>query len=166
MGLPTTEPVLRALQALEGSSLGDAVRNTPYLYPVLMALHVVGIALLLGPVWAFDLRLLGVGRRLIPVSIAAKWLLPFARVGFGIVALTGLCMFAGIPQTVWASAAAPWKFGLLAIAGFNLALFHLTTFRHVEQWNDASPPRFAKMAGFVSVLSWTSIVFAGRMLAY
>jgi hypothetical protein len=47
---------------LEQSSFGDWVRVTPYLYPVLESLHILGIAMLVGSALAVDLRLLGVGR--------------------------------------------------------------------------------------------------------
>ena len=49
------------LSWLQGSALGEAVRGTPFLYPTLEAIHILGIALLVGPAFAFDLRLLGVG---------------------------------------------------------------------------------------------------------
>jgi len=51
------------LAAIERSSVGDAVRLTPNLYPVLESLHVLGIALLVGSAAAVDLRLLGVGAK-------------------------------------------------------------------------------------------------------
>ncbi|HZA92655.1 MAG TPA: hypothetical protein VE420_08505, partial [Gemmatimonadales bacterium] len=47
---------------LEQSSIGEAVRMTPSLYPILESLHILGIALLVGPALAVDLRLLGIGR--------------------------------------------------------------------------------------------------------
>ena len=47
---------------LKDTPIAEAVRGTPYLYPSLEAIHIIGIALLIGPAMAFDLRLLGVGR--------------------------------------------------------------------------------------------------------
>lgn len=53
------------------------MRSTPFMYATLESLHILGIAVLVGPAFAFDLRLLGVGRRLIPVTRAARYLFPY-----------------------------------------------------------------------------------------
>ncbi len=111
------------LMGLERSDFGEAIRMTPNLYPILMSVHVIGIALLLGSALIVDLRLLGVARHVVPVTVVARYLLPVAHVGFSIVVLTGLSMFSGIAVSVASSSAAPWKFGLIAVAGLNIAVF-------------------------------------------
>jgi hypothetical protein len=70
---------------LEQSGVGDAVRLTPNPYLTLESLHVFGIALLVGPATAVDLRLLGVGRRVLPATIVSRHLLPLSHAGFGLV---------------------------------------------------------------------------------
>src|SRR3954468_20466773 len=89
-----------ALRRLETSSIGEAVRMTPHLYPILESLHVLGIALLVGSAVAVDLRLLGIGRSVLPVTVVAGYLLPLARIGFGLAAVTGVTMFTGIAVSV------------------------------------------------------------------
>lgn len=155
------------LTAIEQSGFGEWVRLTPHLYPILMSLHVVGIALLIGPAVAMDLRLLGVARHVVPVSVATRYLLPISHAGFAVVALTGLTMFSGVALTVGTSSAAPWKLGLIILAGLNIAAFHAGVYRSVRNWDiDASPPIRAKIAAILSVSTWTGVVFAGRFLAY
>jgi len=155
------------LNAIEQSGLGDTVRNTPYLYPILMSLHVLGIALLVGPIIGVDLRLLGVGRSNLPVTVVLRYLLPLARVGFVIVALTGALMFTAIANAVGSSAAAPWKFGLIVVAGINILIFHLKIYRNVTEWDiGVASPIQPKIAAVVSATSWTGVIFAGRFLAY
>lgn len=155
------------LGSIERSGLGEAIRTTPYLYPVLMSIHVLGIALLIGPAFAVDLRLLGVGRKALPVTVVAKYLLPISHVGFGIVAVTGVGMFTAIALAVGGSAAAPWKFGLIALAGLNILVFHKGVYRTVENWDiDTNPPLPAKIAATISATAWTGVVFGGRFLAY
>src|SRR5688572_29988768 len=88
---------------LERSSIGAAVRMTPLLYPMLESLHLLGIALLVGPALAVDLRLVGVGRGVLPVTILSRYLLPMSCMGFGLVALTGAAMFTGIARAVTSS---------------------------------------------------------------
>jgi hypothetical protein len=43
------------LMLLQGSTLGETVRSAQYPYPVLEAIHILGIALLVGPAFTFDL---------------------------------------------------------------------------------------------------------------
>jgi hypothetical protein len=156
-----------AFSWLERSSFGETVRMVPRLYPVLMSLHVLGIALLVGPAFAVDLRLLGVGRGIVPVTLAARCLLPLSHVGFAIVLMTGLAMFPAIALTAGGSAAAPWKFGLIGLAGVNILLFHKGVYRSVASWDLGAPtPLAAKAAAMVSAVSWVGTIFAGRFLAY
>lgn len=151
---------------LEGSTLGAAVRMIPNLYPVLESIHVIGIALLVGPAIAVDLRLIGFGKK-IPVTTVAQHLLPISHVGFLVAAVTGAVMFFGVAVTVTSAAAFPWKFGLIGVAGLNIAIFHLGVYASVSLWDiDRSPPARAKIAGLVSAMCWTGVVFAGRFLAY
>ena len=70
-----------ALRWLERSSLAEAVRVAPFLYPLLESLHVLGIAMLVGSVVAVDLRLLGVARNVLPVTTVTRYLLPVSRIG-------------------------------------------------------------------------------------
>ncbi|WP_075657444.1 DUF6644 family protein [Pseudochrobactrum sp. B5] len=155
------------LTAIERSGFGEWVRLTPHLYPILMSLHVVGIALLVGPAIAVDLRLLGVARNVVPVTVVTRYLLPISHVGFAIVALTGLTMFSGVALTVGMSSAAPWKLGLIILAGLNIVTFHGGIYRTVREWDLAAPtPIRAKTAAVVSASTWTGVVFAGRFLAY
>src|SRR5215218_664127 len=143
---------------LEDTLVAEAVRGTPYLYPTLETIHIIGIALLVGPATAFDLRLLGVGQRRLAVTTAADYLLPLSRIGFAAAAVTGLVMFVPGASLIADRASAPWKLGLLAIAGLNILLFHRHTYRNVASWDiDRSPPCAARLAAAVSLTSWSGV---------
>ncbi|BCJ69424.1 DUF6644 family protein [Polymorphospora rubra] len=155
------------LEWLQGSGLGQAVRGTPYLYAALESLHILGLAVLVGTAICFDLRLLGVGSRLIRVTTAATCLLRVSRFGFLITALTGIALFAGSAVAVAQTGAFPWKLALIGVAGLNVLFFHRGVYRRVDSWNTASTtPRRAHAAAVVSMLAWTATVFAGRFIAY
>jgi hypothetical protein len=152
---------------LEQSGVGDAVRLTPNLYPILESLHVLGIALLVGPAMAVDLRLLGIARGVVPVTIVSRYLLPLSHVGFSLAAITGAAMFVGIALSITTSPAAPWKFGLIGIAGLNILVFHTGVYRTVKEWDLlARPPIRAQAAAVISALSWMGVIVAGHFLAY
>lgn len=155
------------LRTLQGSPLGDAVRSTPFMYATLESLHILGIAVLVGPAFAFDLRLLGAGRRLVSVTRAARYLLPVSHVGLAIAVVTGLALFSAQAVGVASSAAAPWKLGLLLRAGLNVLVFHRGVYRRVEEWTNAdTTPGAARASAVVSMTTWTGVIFAGRFLAY
>lgn len=152
---------------LERSGLGETVRTTPMMYSSLESVHILGIALLVGPALAFDLRLLGVGRQMLPVTAAARHLLPLSRFGLALAVATGVVMFVAGAVAVGNSGAAPWKLGLLIVAGINVAVFHRGVYRGVNAWDvDVPTPVGARIAATVSILVWCSVIVAGRLLAY
>jgi len=53
------------------------------------------------------------------------------------------------------------------LAGLNALIFHMTTYRKVAEWDlDPVAPFKARAAGVFSLLMWTGVVVAGRMIAY
>lgn len=155
------------LTLLQGSTVGQTVRSAAYVYPVLESVHILGIGLLIGPAFTFDIRLTGVGHRVLPVTSAARYLLPVSHVGFAIVAITGLALLSAQATMVAAAGAAPWKFGLLILACLNVLVFHYGIYRRVDEWTDAAAtPVAARVAAGVSLMAWTGMIFAGRFLAY
>lgn len=158
------ESILRWVQ---DSAIGDAVRSTPFMYATLESLHILGIAVLVGPAFAFDLRLLGVGRHLVSVRKAARYLLPVSHVGLAIAVATGILLFSAQAIGVAGSGAAPWKLGLLLVAGLNILVFHLGVHNRVDDWADTgTTPVAARTSAIVSLMTWTGVIFAGRFLAY
>lgn len=155
------------LSQLQGSTLGETVRNAEYLYPALEATHILGIAFLVGPAFTFDLRLLGVGHRVVSVTTAARYLLPFSHIGLAIAVATGIALLSSQATVVAGSGSAPWKFGLLILACLNVLVFHYGIYRRVEEWTDAAvAPVAACIGAVVSLIAWTGVIFAGRLLAY
>lgn len=152
---------------LQGSALGDAVRGTPFLYPTIESLHILGIAILVGPAFLFDLRLLGAGRRLLSVTRAARYLLPASHVGLAVSVATGVALLSAQPIVVAEAGSAPWKLGLLLGAAVNVLVFHRGIYRRVLEWSEAPrAPLAAQLAAGVSLTAWTGVIFAGRFLAY
>jgi hypothetical protein len=155
------------LTMLQGSALGTTVRSAEYLYPVLEAVHILGIALLVGPAFTFDLRVLGVGHRVVSAITAARYLLPVSHVGFAIALTTGVALLSAQATVVAGAGAAPWKLGLLILAGLNVLIFHFGTHRRVDEWTDAAVTTVAARVGAaVSLIAWTGVILAGRLLAY
>jgi hypothetical protein len=56
---------------------------------------------------------------------------------------------------------------LLALAGANMATFHIFTYTRVHVWGDRTiTPRSARIAAALSLLFWISIVGCGRLVGF
>jgi hypothetical protein len=151
---------------LETSALAEAMRQWLWLYPIVEIAHIAGIVMLAGGAAMFDLRLLGLSRSL-PVSALARHLLPWARVGLGLAAVTGALMFTAHATEFAASPVFLLKMALVAGACLNAAVFHRGPFRSVSMWSVvARPPRAARVAAMLSLGLWTGVIACGRLLAY
>ena len=154
------------LVALESSGFAAAMRHWLWLYPIVEILHILGFVLLVGAAVMFDLRLLGISRR-IPVSDLARHLLPWSRIGLLLVVPTGLAMFSA-HATEWIANPAFWvKLSLIVLAGLNAWTFHRGVFRSVAAWDRNAPaPGAARASALLSLLLWIGVVSCGRLLAY
>jgi hypothetical protein len=98
--------------------------STPWLWPLCETLHFIGLALLIGVAGLFDLRMLGVLRR---VSLAAVMdLRGWAALGLAINLITGLMFFVGAPDQYIHNPAWCAKVGFITIAGLNILAFELS----------------------------------------
>lgn len=130
----------------------------PWAYPMLEAVHLLGIALLLGNLVALELRVWGAAARL-PLADLARLSIALALGGFALAAASGLLMFATQPQELLANRAFTLKMGLLLLAGCNAAWFHG---RGSLQRGDA----MAKGLMALSLLIWLAVLGCGRWIAY
>jgi hypothetical protein len=63
----------------------------------------------------------------------------------------------------------PWfyaKMILIAVAGVNMAIFHVVTWKTIGQWDRGKPPTAAKVAGFTSLALWIVIIFCAREIGF
>lgn len=126
-----------------------------------------GIALLVDSVTLVDLRLPGLAKSRIPVTLVMHYLLPVTWAGFALVAMSGAGMFSAIAVAAGGSAVAPWKFGTIIFAGFNAWIFHKVTSRSLSEWDiNASPPVAVKIQALLSSVGWVVVIFLGRFLTY
>ncbi|PYQ78297.1 MAG: hypothetical protein DMG01_11915, partial [Acidobacteria bacterium] len=81
---------------MHSTRLGWAVAGgVPWIWPLCETLHFMGLALLMGVVSVFDLRMLGMAKGL-PLGPLQR-LMPWAILGFVINLTTGFMFFAGDP---------------------------------------------------------------------
>lgn len=152
---------------LENTGFATWMREADYLYSLFpytffLSMHTVGLALLVGPKAAIDLRILGVAP-----SLPLAPMEPFFRlmwIGFWLNAATGVILVPGYAIVRLTDPVFYIKLGLIACAIVNLRATHREVFR---SGSDARPPSVrAKVLAGTSLGLWTAAILTGRLLGY
>jgi hypothetical protein len=152
---------------IEQTPIAAAMRNSAWLFDVTETTHTLGIVLVAGTIMLVDLRLLGLGLKRERVTEVVGRIVPWTLSGFGLMFFTGAWLFASEARKLYHSPIFRIKLVLLALAGLNALVFHLTVYRGAADWPDGEPaPARARLAGLLSILFWICIIAAGRSIAY
>lgn len=148
---------------LQSSSLAVWVgsADTIWAYPTILALHTVGLAVVVGANLIVDFRLLGAAPS-VPVSALSVVYRPM-WLGFTLNALTGALLF--IAGAEWTGVNPMFYLKLLLIAG---AITLAVKIRRTIFGGDPAGvirPR-ARTLAVLSLILWTAAIFAGRYTAY
>ena len=155
------------MQTLYDSSIGTAIRESSTLFPWIESVHVLMIATVVGTIAIVDLRLMGFSAHRRGARQLIVDMLPFTWVAFTLAVITGSLLFLSNATGYYESM--PFRFKLLAIliAGINMAIFHVTAYRKIGDWDDRLPtPVAARIAGFSSLTLWLLVIFLGRWIGY
>ena len=160
-----TETLYAAEAWLYATALGEFMRDMRWAWPIWESLHFLGMALLVGTVGMFDLRLLGFARR-VPLA-ALHRMIPLGIAGFVLNALTGFSFLAATPHEYLFNEAFRVKAALITIAGLNVLFFYARVFRRLDALPPGeAPPLGARIAGGVSLCAWVGVMSAGRLITF
>jgi hypothetical protein len=151
--------------AIERSALGETMCGSIWLYPAVECLHILGFALLVGAIAAFDLRTLRAAEPFAMAEGLAPQLLPVARAGFALAAPMGLLLFATEATAYVGNPAFRAKLALVALALANIAWFHarLAVARRGEP---GAAGGMLRLGAGLSLALWIGVLLAGRLIAY
>jgi hypothetical protein len=165
--LSVSRSILIVCEWLENTPVGVLVRESLYGFPILAAIHILGLTVSVGTLIWFDLRLAGVSMPRCPVSALYRRLMPWTLVGFIVMFVSGALLFTGFATKAYGNVYFRVKLAAIVVAGVNALLYHLVTEHSLAQWNDAArPPLPARLAGVISIVVWTIVIMAGRMMSY
>ena len=154
-------------QTLETSAVGSFVAESAWAFPTIESIHVIALVTVIGSIAVMDLRLLGLASRQSAVTAMSNDTLPWTWVAFILAAISGSLLFVSKASGY---AANPWfllKMGTLVLAGANMAVFHLSVWRTVHEWDsDCVVPTAGKIAGGLSLFFWILVVFFGRAIGF
>jgi hypothetical protein len=139
--------------------------HTTWGWPAAESVHFIGLTLLVGTIGLFDLRLLGVGRR-IPIA-AMHRLVPWGVLGFALNATSGSLFLMAEPDQYVYNPSFHLKVVFLTVAGVNALLFYATgCWRQVAEERSFDAPLRAKAIAVVSLMAWIGVIVAGRLLTF
>jgi hypothetical protein len=154
------------LKGLEDSGAAASVRSSLYYFPFLEAIHVMALAVVFGTIVVVDLRALGLASRERPFSRLSTELLRLTWGAFAVSVATGSLMFITNARVYAHNTSFRVKMVLLALAGLNMAAFHLTAGRSVASWDRSTAPRAGRITAAASICLWLGIIAAGRVIGF
>jgi hypothetical protein len=143
----------------EASTLGHAARGGDWTYPVANLFHLLGLALLIGPIGIVDLRLAGAFRSL-PLPSLSRALTPLAIAGLVLIGLSGTVLFSADARALIHSQLLQAKLLLILIALSNAIAFRML-------WHGDEPvPTPLRAMAVASIALWLTVAALGRLIAY
>jgi hypothetical protein len=157
--------LLQLCQWIQDSQVGTAIRESIWVYPTILAVHVLALTASVGTVMWFDLRLLGINMRTQSVSEVYRQLMPWMFGGFFVMFATGGLLFWALAAKCYGNIYFRIKIVALLSAATNALIFHFMTERTIADWDRAPlPPMRVRVAGVLSMVFWVVTIAAGRRI--
>jgi len=160
------QAITLSCQWLQQTPVALWMSESTWAFPTVESLHILcGNVPLIVSTSILSARLTGWGLREYPVSTLVKALLPWAWIAFLIQVVTGILLFSTSAPRYAGTSIFPIKMVLILLAGLNALVFMKTTYRRVASWDMAEvPPLGARVAGYLSIALWFSVLILGRVL--
>ena len=153
---------LAFFQWCEATLIGETVRTSVWLFPIIEAFHLLGLSLLGGAVLVLDLRLVGVMLGSEPIAELARSTRRWAVAGVIAMIATGVPLFLSEAVKCYYNPSFWVKMATLPVAvAFTIA---------VRYWIGTKPPAATsprtRLAGVVSIGLWFTVAAAGRWIGF
>jgi hypothetical protein len=155
------------VQWLAATRLSSALTAWPEIIPLLQSIHIVCVAIVMSSVSFYNLRVLGIFARQLPIGAVAARFLPWMWWTMPVILTTGILLITAEPARDLQNSTFWLKMLLL------LGALSLTTVIYVGRDREEAiragtirKPRWRQLVAAVSIILWIGIVFAGRMIAY
>ena len=148
------------LAGIEQLAIVRGLKASFIAYPIVNALHIMSIGALLTSIWLMDLRILGAFCSL-PQAAFIALLRRTAFTAFAGALITGSLLFSIRAREYAAMPIFLTKMTLILLAGANF----LTFMRHAKG-GDEPAGGVAPVLAVLSLVLWTSVLFAGRFIGF
>jgi len=129
--------------------------------------HVLALTIVVGSIVILDLRLMDLAWRERRVRAVSKEILPFTWGAFLVAVVTGSLLFSSKAVRYLEDLPFQIKILLICLAGLNMIVFHLTTYRRAAAWDNGGPtPRAARVSAALSLGLWALVIVFGRWIGF
>lgn len=148
---------------LEATSLADWVRMSIPGYPSMIALHAIGMAVMVGLSLVIDLRLLGWFAG-IPVPALTRFF-GLAWLGFGVNTLSGSALFSAQATSYIVDPVFMTKIVLVFLGVITAAILQPAVAKSAS-WPGGQAPGGIKAIAAIAIVIWLGAIVTGRLTAY
>ena len=154
--------LLPFFQWCEASRLGEAIRQSLWLFPVIEATHLLALCILGGSLLLLDLRLMGVGLRTQPAQRLARDLHPWVVGSLVVMLTTGIALFTSEAIKCYYSTPFWVKISTIPIA----ILFTFTIRNRIALRAGMEPTGATRLVALTSIALWFVVAAAGRWIGF
>ena len=150
----------------EATSIGQAVAQSVWAFPILEAVHLIGLCVLGGALLVVDLRLLGAGLTNQPIARIARHARPWLIGSLVLMVATGVPLFLSEAIKAYYNTSFWVKMCTLPVAlAFTFGVRERVARRELADELGA-PPAKGRLVGAVSLALWFTVAAAGRWIGY
>ena len=155
--------LLELFQWIQFSPPLVAMRSSPWLFPVIATIHLLGLSLVGGSVLVVDLRLLGLGLRRQSVAHVASDAEPWLFRGLAVMVSTGIPLFMCFATKYYYLTFFWVKMAALLL----VVVFHFSVRRRLVRGSETqSSTAWSKLVAVVSLSLWTTVAIGGRWIGF
>jgi hypothetical protein len=155
--------LLDFFQWCEQSAIGEHIRRSAWLFPLIEAIHLLGLGVIGGAVLVVDLRLLRLGLRRQSVAQLARDVQPWLIGSLILMIATGTLLFLSEAIKCYYHPAFWFKMASLFLA----ILFTFTVQRKVTLADERpGRPFWRGVVAVISVLLWSGVGIGGRWIGF
>jgi len=146
-------------EALEATPVGDGIKESVWLFPVIESVHLLALAMLGGAILMLDLRLLGVGLTSQKTSTVERAARPWLIGALLTMIVTGALLGTSEALKLYDKQAFWVKMAALAVAV-------VYTFAVQIPLASRDPRLIAKPLAVISLALWLTVAIAGRWIGF
>ena len=150
---------------LENTAVAIWVGESLWGYPIMLGLHVVGLAIVVGIFVMRDLRLLGMFPGISYRSLDSLRRLGWS--GFVINAISGCLLFTSQATNFVSSTPFLLKISMIFLAAICAAVIQSGMRENAAAWDDSGGPGPGiRAVAMLSIALWSGAIISGRLVAY
>jgi hypothetical protein len=145
------------------TSIGETIRDSTWLFPLIEAFHLIGLGLTVGAVLIVNLRLLGVGLNRQPVAELSAGVQPWLIGSIVLMFVSGTLLFLSESIKCYYNIA----FWVKMVSLLLVLLFTFTVQRRVVNTKAADDrPLLARSVALISLGLWFGVAWGGRWIGF